>query len=272
MIAACALGLKAQDEPQGGKAIYQSFLAGWGKTSSYDTYLSPLQYKGDNLSLMYERWKMTGLADGNISAQHLLNIEIAETDNPAKTATGYTGSLEYAYGMHYRFVFDNKFRVFAGVQADLFGGFNYNSRNGNNPATPKINVNLGLSGIALYQFKIKTQPIHLRYQLNLPFAGAMYANEYGQSYYEMDMNGYSGIVHFASFHNQLMMRNMLTVELPFRSAYMLRLSYMNNFYETRVNSLDTRIVSNTVLVGVSYSFRHISGRATSSESINSVFN
>jgi len=248
----------AQDKPS---LIYQSTMLGFGNTSVYDTYLSPLEYKGSNIGLIHERMKMTGLFNGNVSAQHLFNLELAQADNPAKTATNYMGSLEYGYGLHYHLnLFPvEKLKILAGLQASgLIGGI-YNTRNGNNPATAKVNLNLNLSGMASYQWKIKKQPIQLRYQLNVPFIGTMYAPEFGLSYYEMDASGYNGLFHFASFHNQLAMRNLLSVELPFNSCT-VRLSYQNWIYETRINDLKTRIASNSIYIGFSKNFFTVSGR------------
>ena len=248
----------AQDKPS---LIYQSTLLGIGSTSIYDTYLSPLEYKGSNIGLIHERMKMTGLFDGKVSSQHLFNLELATTVNPAKTATNYMGSLEYGYGLHYHlqpFPVE-KLKVLAGLQASgLIGGI-YNTRNGNNPATAKLNLNLNLSGMVSYQLKIKEQPVLLRYQLNIPSIGVMYAPAFGLSYYEMDASGYNGLFRLASFHNQLAMRNLLSVELPLNFCT-VRLSYQNWTYETRINDLDTRIASNSVYVGFSKNFFVVSGR------------
>lgn len=262
------LVVNAQDKEDPSKYTYRSFLIGIGNLSSYDTYLSPLKYTGNNLSLFFEQRKMTGLADSRIASQHLINLELAKTKNPSGNVTGYTGHLEYGYAMHYHYQPVSQINLFAGIQAHALAGFNYNNRNGNNPATPKVNVNLALSGIAQYRFLINNLPVRLRYQLNLPFAGTMYAMAFGQSYYEMDMAGYKDIFHFASFHNQIIVRNMLTLELPFSSAYIFRLSYLNNFYETRINQLDTRIVSNSLLIGLSYNFQTVSTRKDSYPGFN----
>jgi hypothetical protein len=238
---------------------YQSTLIGWGKTKVYDTYLSPLQYSGNNLGLIHERMKMTGLFNGNVSVQHLFNLEASETKNRSGTATDYTGSLEYGFGMHYRFKPVHSLQIFAGLQADgLFGGI-YNTRNGNNPATAKVNVNLNLSGMAAYRFQLKNQPVQLRYQLNVPFIGVLFSPEFGQSYYEIGLGVPADLVHFASFHNQLAMRNLFSIEFPFERCT-LRLAYMNWIYETRVNDLDTRILSNSVYIGISKNFFTVSGK------------
>jgi hypothetical protein len=161
--------------------------------------------------------------------------------------------------MHYRFEPVHKLRFFAGMQGSGLLGFIYNTRNGNNPVSAKAHVNLNLSGMAVYQFQIKKQPIRLRYQASIPFVGVLFSPEFGQSYYEIGEGTDANLVYFSSFHNHLALRNLLSVELLFPSCT-LRLAYMNRIYETRVNDLDTRIVSNSFYIGFSKNFFTVSGR------------
>jgi hypothetical protein len=239
-------------------------MIGIGKSSVYDTYLSPLKYKGINLGIIYEQMKRTGLWNGNVSAQHLFYIELAETKNPTETATSYAGSLEYGYGLHYRFKPVQKIQFFAGLQfAGLLGGI-YNTRNGNNPVAAKANLNLNLSGMAAYRLQIGKQPVQLRYQLNVPVVGMQFSPEFGQSYYEIDLGVNAPLVHLASFHNQFILRSLFSVELPF-SFCTLRLSYMNWVYETRINDLNTQILSGSFYIGFSKNFFTVRGRKSPSD-------
>ncbi|GHT03505.1 hypothetical protein AGMMS49525_08700 [Bacteroidia bacterium] len=241
--------------------IYQSTVIGVGTASTYDTYLSPLEYKGSNFGLLHEQMQMTGLLDGSVAMQQLFNLNVALGDNLSKTSSTYMGMLEYDFGLYRRFKPINGFQFFAGLQADAQMGGIYNLRNGNNPATLKTHLDLGISGIAAYQFQIKKQPVKLRYQLNMPAVGLFYAPEFGQSYYEIyELGDNDGVVHFSSLHNYLAMRNILTVELPFKSRT-IRLSYINWMYETKINDVNTRIHSNTFFIGFSKYFTVQSGRS-----------
>ena len=247
----------SQDAPI--SLTYKSTLLGFGTNSVYDSYLSPLKYTGDNVGLYYEQMKNTGLMNGNLSAQHLLNANYSWSKNNAGTASYYTGIMEYNYGLHYRLRPVNKLQVFAGAQAGGLLGFVYNTRNGNNPATGKAHLNLSLSAIADYKMQIRSQPIHFRYQLGVPFIGAMYSPQFGESYYEIGLGATDNLVHLASFHNYFSARNMLSAELPF-NAFTLRLAYYFSFYETRINDLDTRLITNTFYIGFSQNFFVVSGK------------
>jgi hypothetical protein len=251
-------GIYAQSSPEI-PLTYESSMIGIGNTSVYDTYLSPLEYKGNNISVIYEQMNTTGWLNGRIFAQHLFTLDVADTKNSRGSAGNYTGSLDYGYGLYYHFKPVRKIQFFAGVQADALLGFVYNNHNGNNPATGKINLNLNLSGMASYKFRIKKQPIQLRYQLNIPVTGVLFSPQFGQSYYEIGLGDHQGLFHFASFHNQRIMRNLLSAELPLNSCT-LRLAYMNWIYETRINHLDTRIASNSFYVGFSKNFFVVKGK------------
>lgn len=241
------------------KLTYQSSMLGIGGTSLYDTYLSPIKYKGTTIGLFHEQIKMAGMMNGKVAVQHQFSFDFSWSDNDAETASDYSGFLEYNYGLLYRLKPINNLQLFAGAQADGLLGFIYNTRNGNNPATAKVHLNLNLSGIAAYQFKIKSQPLLVRYQLNLPFAGAMFSPHFGQSYYEISLGDSDDIIYFSSFHNHFIMKNLLTVELPFKST-ILRLSYINSIYETDINDIQTRVHSNSFFIGFSRNFFTVQGK------------
>lgn len=59
-------------------------------------------------------------------------------------------------------------------EACASAGFLYNIRNSNNPATAKVKVSVGFSGMAVYNFKIGRLPLTLRYQASLPVFGVFF--------------------------------------------------------------------------------------------------
>ena len=239
--------------------IYQSTLVGIGGASVYDTYLSPQTYTGMNVGLLHEQIEMTGWMNGHISSQHLLHLDVSTVTNPPATNMEYTAFGEYGYAMHYRFEPAPHFQVFAGAQVNALFGVIYNLRNGNNPVSMKMNVNAGLSAIAAYRLQIKRQPLRLRYQVNMPTAGVLYSLHYGQSYYEISLGDDKDLFQFASFHNQLIMKNIVTAELPFKRT-ILRLTYLNFLYETDVNDIQTKFYSNSFYIGVATNLFTVAGR------------
>ena len=88
----------------------------------------------------------------------------------------------------------------------------------------------------------------LRWQIDTPFAGMLFSPKYGQSYYEMSLGNTVGIVNFASFHNQRALRNFITVDLAL-SKYILRLGYLGDWYQTKVNNIITHHYTHSFVIG-----------------------
>ncbi len=258
----------SQENPE--KLSYRSTLLGMGRISLYDTYLSPLDYTGNNIGFLQENTKMTSWMEDNVAAQHLFSIQLASARNKAKTAMEYAGNIEYAYGLYYRFSPLPDLKVFAGTQAEGLLGFIYNTRNSNNPVAAKANLNLALSAAASYELQIRSFPFRLRYQFSTPFLGMMFSPEYGQAYYEISLGNNDNLVHFASFHNQLCMKNHFSIEFPVGSVT-VRLMYLNAIYETNINEIETRIRSNSLMIGFSREFFSISGKKKVKGNYNRVF-
>jgi hypothetical protein len=246
------LSAYAQSDPPA-TPTYQSLSIGLGNISAYDSYLSPLKYKGKSISILGEQINATRRINQRLFAQHLVQLELAATKNPSGSAESYVGNLEYDYGLFYRWEPAPKLYLFAGLQASHFVGAVYNLRNSNNPANAKANLNLNLSAMAAYTFQIKQQAIRIRYQLDAPAVGAFFSPEFGQSYYEISLGSNSPLVYLATWHNQRTLRNLLSIEAPF-NAGTLRLTLANRLYQTQINNLVTQFISNTVYLGVSKYF------------------
>ena len=165
------------------------------------------------------------------------------------------------YGVGYTNVFDTylspqeykgiEFRISRETMrmTTLGGGFVYNLRNTNNPASARAYINLDASGMAIWHTKIKNYPLALRYQVNLPVIGVMFSPHYGQSYYEIFTLGHaSGVVRFTSLHNQPALRQMLSVDFPIRYTKM-RLSYLCDLQQSKLNGIKTHTYSQVFMVG-----------------------
>ena len=258
----------AQEKPVA--VTYQSESAGFGFTTLYDSYLSPLPYDGLQLSILSEKIKPTSLFDGKIVTQELADIDAALVFNPAGTALMYAVALRYAYGGFYRFQPVKKVQLFAGLQGETSIGCFYNPRNSNNPVNAKLHLNWNLSGIAAYRFLIFKQPVQLRYQIELPVCGMLFSPEFGQSYYEIGLGDSAPLIYFARWGNQFIVRNLFSIEIPI-SQYSVRLSYLNNYHETSINQLDTKIQSNLFFLGFSRYFHTVSTKKLNPQKYDYVF-
>ncbi|MDR1202829.1 MAG: DUF3316 domain-containing protein [Tannerellaceae bacterium] len=246
----CFIRLSAQFiEEELPKAMNEGTLIGTGTSHVKDTYLSPFNYSGWGLRILNERMKIIGLGKENFSRQQIINVDISSTKNPAENVNDFGAFVDYSLGYHHRFDVVPSFRVLTGASAHLLGGFIYNTRNGNNPLSAKIDIDLGFSLIALWNFRMNKLPFTLRYQGELPFVGVFFSPEYGASYYEMfNIGNLSDVVTFNSFHNKLALKNYVTIDIPVHSST-LRFGYLNSLYYSDTKNIKTRIISNSFIIG-----------------------
>lgn len=260
-----AITLSAQSEEEIPLSVNEGTLIGIGGYNLQDDYLSPgksdLSYTGWGMHILNERMKILRRAGNNrVSRQQLFQVEFGSTTNPAETATEVAAFVDYSLGYHYHFRPAPNLKLLAGGSARGLLGFIYNTRNSNNPASAKCDIDLSLSGMALYNLKIKDYPITLRYQLSIPFAGVLFSPHFNQSYYEIfSLKNYDGVVKFNSFHNKFAMKNYLTVDFPVGNLT-VRAGYLNSLYYTDVNNLRGHIVSHSFMIGVVKEFISYGGK------------
>lgn len=237
--------------------VTRATMYGVGTTNVFDTYLSPQEYKGIDFRLSRETIRMTKLFDGNVSVQNFFQANIGYTHNHAENNNTFSGLVNWNYGLHYQFRLTENFKLLAGGLIDANGGFVYNLRNTNNPASARAYVNLDASGMAIWHLKIKSYPIVLRYQVNLPVMGVMFSPHYGQSYYEIfSLGNSSGVIKFTSLHNQPSLRQMLSVDLPIGNTQ-IRFSYLADLQQSNVNKIKTHTYSHVFMVGFVKDMYHI---------------
>ena len=244
------MGLHAQiDSLQTDRYLTRATLVGVGTASIYDSYLSPQEYKGIDFRILRETVRMTRLAKGNISTQNLFQSNLSYTHNRIDNNNTFSGLINWNYGLHYNFRITPNFQLLAGALSDLNAGFVYNLRNTNNPASVRAYLNLDASVAAIWDIRIKNYPLTLRYQANLPVVGAMFSPQKGQSYYEIFTLGNSeGVIQVTSLHNQPSLRQMLSIDLP-TSRFTMRLSYVADLQQSRVNGIQTHAYSHAFMVG-----------------------
>lgn len=259
LLMSCA-GVLAQDSLSHDKYIVRSVMVGAGKTNAYDTYLSPLEYRGPELRFMHESMRMTRLMGGRVSAQRIVQVNASSTDNISKSGKSYSGMFNWTYALHYQYNVDDRLKILFGPMLDLNGGFIYNTRNSNNPAQAKVYGSIDASAMAIYKLRIGRYPMTLRYQANIPFIGVMFSPEYGQSYYEIFSLKHSGNnVLFTSFHNAPTVRQMLTLDFPIGKTIM-RVGYLYDIQQAKVNNLKSHFYSHNFMIGFVRNFQMIRGK------------
>lgn len=260
MLLTSCVGILAQDTLSHRKYMVRSVMIGVGKSNVYDTYLSPLEYRGPELRFMHENMRMTKLMGGNVSAQRIIQVNCSSTENISKSSKSYSGMFNWTYALHYQYKIDDNLKILFGPMFDLNGGFIYNTRNSNNPAQAKVYGSIDASAMAIYKFRIVRYPMVLRYQANLPFMGIMFSPEYGQSYYEIFSLNHGGRnVLFTSLHNAPSLRQMLTLDFPIGKTVM-RVGYLCDIQQSKVNNLKGHLYSHNFMIGFVRNFCMLRGK------------
>ena len=256
-----SLNMQAQEDsiPRN-RYVMRSTLYGAGFTNLLETYLSPVEYKGPEIRVMRESMRFTRLMDGHVSTQSLFQAQGSITHNKADNSDQYSLLANWNYSWHYQFPINENLKLLAGPMVELNGGMTYLIRNSNNPVQVKAYMNVGASGMAIYRFHIKELPMIVRYQLNIPLAGLYFSPKFGQSYYQMSEEGdWYRNFNFTSIHNQPSLRQLLTLDIPIHSTN-LRIGYLCDIQQAKVNHLKSHTWSHTFLIGLVKNFYLIKGK------------
>ena len=195
------------------RLVTRATMYGVGFTNVFDTYLSPQEYTGIDFRVSRESMRMTKWMDGKLSLQSFFQADLGYTHNKVDNNNTFSALANWNYGLHYNFPITSNFKLLAGGLADLNGGFVYNLRNTNNPASARASPH------------------------------------YGQSYYEIfSLGNSSGVVKFTSLHNQPSLRQMLTADFPIGRAKM-RFAYIWDAQQSNVNAIKTHTYSHVFMVG-----------------------
>lgn len=231
-----------------GRQVERAILLGIGRSSQLDTYLSPMEYGGAQLSFLTTRQRMTGMARGRVSFQSMVQGAFSRTQNPAATADALAGRIAYDAGWHYvwRPVSGLSLKGGALLGADV--GFLYNTRNGNNPAQARASADLSLSVGGSWTFRLRRLPMQVLYQADLPMLGCMFSPRYGQSYYEIYQGERDRNVRFTSPANALSLRQLLGLDFCFRRTT-LRVGYLSDIRQSCLNGIKAHDISRSFMLG-----------------------
>lgn len=264
-MAGCLLAITAatamaqQDTIAQDKVVTNAKMLGVGATDLLDTYLSPEKYRGTELRYISHttreregrRWSRQVVHQGNM----------AYADNRSGEGGEIAGAYNFRYGWHYNWLLSGgRLSLKAGGEVDANVGFIYNTRNGNNPAQARAFVNLTPSAAATYRFRLKDRPFALRYEVGAPLCGLMFSPNYGQSYYEIFSRGnYDRNIVPTTFVCSPSLRQTLTLDITVMRAT-LRIGYMGDMQQARVNNLKSHIYTHAFVIGVVKRFKTIKMR------------
>ena len=236
------------------KVITRSTMVGFGSTNILDTYLSAEHFKGSGMSFVTtierqrpdKRWSTLMEHEANLSA----------TKDRAKTQQELEGAYNFYWGKLYSWqLFDNSLKLQAGGLVNASLGFIYNTGNSNNPAQARAHLNVMPTGVATYKFNLWRKQFTARYEVALPLCGITFSPNYGQSYYEIfSLGNYDHNAVPTTFVSAPEWRQMLTLDVRLWKSGTIRIGYLGNMQQTKVNNLRQHVYTHRFLIGFTKQF------------------
>lgn len=238
------------------KVTTNSRMLGIGGVEFLDTYLSQEKYSGTELR--YISHTLREREGKRLSRIIVHQGSVANARNRADNCSEMAGTYKFSYGLLYGWkLLGGTLDLRAGAIVDAAAGFLYNTRNSNNPAQARFNVDIAPTATAAYSFKLGKIPMTARYEASTPLAGLMFSPNYGQSYYEIFSEGdYDHNIVPTTFIATPSLRQMLTLDLTLGKTT-LRLGYMGDWRQSEVNNLKYHSYSNMFVIGITRKFKII---------------
>ena len=234
--------------------VTRSSMLGIGPVNVLDTYLSEEHFKGTGLSFLTTIDRQRPERRWSTRMEHEANISTVK--DRADTQHELEGAYNFYWGRFRNWhLMDDNLQLQAGAYANASLGIIYNTGNSNNPAQARAHLNIMPTGSASYRFQLFHKTFVARYQLSLPLCGITFSPNYGQSYYEIFSRGnYDHNVVPTTFVSAPEWRQLLTVDAQLSRSIVLRVGYLGNMQQQKVNSLRQHVWTHRFLIGLTKQF------------------
>ena len=220
-----------------------------GAANARSTYLSPLRYSGSIWSVSGDWSKAFQKNPEHLVMSFSAALNYRSMLNPPGSARMLGIDARFDWGMAYRWHLPENLQLTAGALFDLTGGALYLPRNGNNPVTIPARVGFDIDASLSWRFKIGKLPMLLTERVSIPFIGAFFSPQYGETFYEIYLGNHSGLAHCGWWGNNFGINNLLSVKMDFgRTA--LEIGYRYDYKSYYANHLFTATAANSFVIGV----------------------
>ena len=235
----------------------QSYQLGIGPTQLFDTYLSQEKFSGTGFTFLSTTERHNSYVSSDTwrtFIQHQLSL--SSVDDRSGSRNELQGDYSFFVGRvgnwqactwHY---YHNAINVQAGALLNGNLGFIYNTSNSNNPAQARLSLNLMPVVAADCHVNLFKRRLVTRYELALPLVGLAFSPNYGQSYYEIfSLGSYDHNIVPTTFVSAPSFRQQLTVDYQLWKNASLRIGYLGDYQQLRVNNLKSHVLHHRIMVG-----------------------
>lgn len=264
--------------------VMKATYLGLGGFILRDTYLSPLSYGGYNLHFAVEtaqyRYRGQGLGgwllgrgyvagDKALGAERwlthrLLSVDYSLTDNPARNASIHRLQGRWETARLYKLYQGRQDLLMLGGGYTIGAGGLYSTRNGNNPATLKLDASLSLAASYSRRFNLLGLPLLLRLSSRTDLLGVQWSQQYGENYYELYSISRAFARRFYLTHlgNQLAQQIRCSIDLPIFKHSTLSVNYRLHHRSWTLNEIRNRQTDHTISLGLVRYLRPVDRRHT----------
>jgi hypothetical protein len=237
----------------------KSTAYGLASLSILDPYVSPLVYGGLGFRYSSDAKRFINPDIPKFSYQLQSSTIISLNLNPTSTSSMLYLGTEYGLGGYYHIKPLSDMQLLLGGVWDVNVGLKSVSRNVNNPYSLDIATNLNVSVIARYDIYTEIRRYRVHWLLQSPVIGGMFVPRAGASYYEIfSLGNSSETVHFSALHNKRGLRQLISVEVPFRrSMWNFGISSLNLKYTA--NDMVFVMKEASLVVGTTFDFASFKG-------------
>ena len=236
-------------------AAAQSHLIGLGPSNLLDTYLSQEKFKGTGFTYLYIREARSPRKHWHNIIEH--EIDLSKANDRNGSISMLEGDYNLYWGRYRRFDLvgdehaDLRLRLDAGGLMNANLGFLYAMLNSNNPAQMRLGMNLMPSAVATFSFPLFRQRFNLRYEADVQLLGLMFSPNYGQSYYEIfSLGNYDHNIVPTTTVSAPNLRQILTLEWQTGKRWNIRIGYLGNYQQAKVNNLKQHVYTNRFVIGI----------------------